>query len=405
MIIISIAWRNIWRNKVRSLLIMLSVAVGLFSGMMALALYKGMMAGRVKTVIAYETGNIQIHHPSFKDDYDPALTLTNSDSLVEVIKNLPALVAMTYRSITQGMLSTTTGSAGVQITGVHPANERAVSGLDLRIIAGKYFSEDRSDGVLIGKKLADKMKLRTGNKLVLTFTDVDSEIISAAFRVMAVYQSENTPMDERIVYVQAEKLNELLGIEAASHELVILLNGDRWTNVVRDQLKQKFPDQLVENWRDLSPETELMVDAVDVYSYIIIVIILFALAFGIINTMLMAVLERTREIGMMMALGLTRFKLFSMIIMETVFLTLVGAPFGLWNSWLYTNYLNKNGIDWSQKGQEMMSSFGFSQIIYPEFPAEKLMPVLVIVSATAIVSCLMPAARALRLKPTDALRK
>jgi ABC-type antimicrobial peptide transport system permease subunit len=132
---------------------------------------------------------------------------------------------------------------------------------------------------------------------------------------------------------------------------------------------------------------------------------MFALAFGIINTMLMAILERTREIGMMVALGTNKIKIFLLVLFETIYLTLAGAPIGILAGWLACGYYYKNGLDVSGMGKELMSSFGYSTLIYPEFPADKFVGVLLIVFATAIISCLFPATKALRLRPADALRR
>ena len=119
----------------------------------------------------------------------------------------------------------------------------------------------------------------------------------------------------------------------------------------------------------------------------------------------MAILERTREIGMMVALGTNRIRIFFLVLLETVFLTLVGTPFGILIGWLTTAYFEKHGLDLSGMGREMMSSFGFDTMVYPEFPVDKLGGVLIIVSATAIVSCLFPAMKALKLQPVEALRR
>jgi ABC-type antimicrobial peptide transport system permease subunit len=174
---------------------------------------------------------------------------------------------------------------------------------------------------------------------------------------------------------------------------------------VQELIQQKYPLLLVESWKEISPETELMVNTVDQYAYIIMVIIMFALAFGIINTMLMAILERTREIGMMLALGTKRVKVFLLVMLETVMLTLAGTPVGVLIGWLLTGYFEKNGLDLSGWGKEMMSNFGFNTLIYPAFPAEKLPGVMLIVMGTALISCLFPAFKALKLRPVEALRR
>jgi ABC-type lipoprotein release transport system permease subunit len=376
----------------------------LFAGLAVVALYKGMMRGKVRTVIDKEVGHLQIHDKRFKEDYLAGFVLP-ADTGLETVDAMQEVKASTQRTVTTGMLTTTTGSSGITIYGIVPEQEQLVSQLQSKIIEGSYFSGDVKNPILIGKKLARRMKLKLKSKLVLTFTDSTNTMVSAAFRVAAIYQSENTPLDERTAYIHRAVLGKLLGIGSATHEMVVLLHQDEDLDNVRLAIQQKFPLLQVETWKDLAPETELMVNTVNEYSYIILVIIMLALAFGIVNTMLMAILERTREVGMLVALGMNKVQLFFLILEETIFLTLAGCPFGLFGSWLVINYFNRNGMDLSFFGEEMMSSFGFTNIIFPEFPYEHVTGILLIVVATAILSSLFPALKALRLSPVEALRK
>lgn len=399
------AWRNIWRNKIRSIIIMLSVVIGLFAGISVLALYNGMMKSRIRTVIEAEVGHLQIHHPEFKKDYEPVFVLKNGDEILKSIRLIPEIKYAAPRSVTQGMLSTATGSSGIQINGIIPELEYRTSQLQKKIIEGTGFSGNKKNEILIGKKLAVKMKLRTGSKLVLTFTDTSGNIVSGAFRVTGIYQSDNAPLDEKNAYVRMSDLNILLGTGNSFHEIALLLNKDKDLEKVQNRLKQKFPETLIESWKEISPETQLLVNTVDQYSYMIMFIIMLALAFGIVNTMLMAIIERTKEVGMMVALGMNRLRVFLLVLMETIFLTLAGTPFGLFLGWIVINYYNKNGLDFSGSGKEMMSSFGFGTMIYPEFPAERVFGVMMIVTGTALIACIFPAVKALRLQPVEALRR
>jgi ABC-type lipoprotein release transport system permease subunit len=399
------AWRNIWRNKMRSIVIMFSIAIGLFAGIAVLALYRGMMKSRVRTVIDAEVGHLQLHNIDFKKDYDPKYVLYNPEELLRAIRQLPEVKLVAPRSLVSGMLATTTGSAGVQINGVIPELEYEASQLEKKIIEGQPFDTLKKNEVMIGKKLATKMKLKVHSKLVLTFTDTSGYIVSGAFRVAAIFKSDNAPLDEKNVYVTISDLNTLLSSGDSFHELVVLLKNDKFLEKTDQLLKEKFPAYQVETWREISPETDLLVKTTDQYSYIIMVIIMLALAFGIINTMLMAILERTKEIGMMVALGTNRLRLFMLILLETIFLTLAGIPVGILAGWLGTDYFNKHGLNLSGMGREMMSSFGFGTIIYPEFPADKLAGVLLIVAGTAVLSCLFPAMKAIKMQPVEALRR
>lgn len=399
-----LAWRNIWRNKVRSLLIMASVALGLFAGIFVLALYEGMLNARIRTVIDMEVAHLQIHHPRFKEDYDPAFLLGDKDSTRVKLSTVSAIRHVAWRSITQGMLATATGSAGVQILGVTPSEENNVSRLGDKLVEGVTLDASKRSALLVGRKLADKMKLKLGSKVVLTFTDRDQNITAGAFRVAGIYKTDNTPLDELQVYVNHATLNEYLAIGAGGHEVAIILNSDKAIEPVKQELKRLFPGEDIRTWKEISPETDYMVTSVDQFSYIIIVIIMIALAFGIINTMLMAVLERTREIGMLTALGMNRPRVFRLIVTETVLLTLVGVPIGFLATWLTVNHLSQAGIDISSFSGEAMSGFGFSSMIYPEFPWRNIPMVMAIVAGTALVSALFPSLRAIKLQPADALR-
>lgn len=402
---IKISWRNIWRNKMRSLIIMLSVALGIFAGIMVLSLYKGMINARIQTVIHAETGHLQIHDSSFKKDFEPIYVIKAGSDIVQYLRKMPEVKSIATRSVAMGMLSTTTGSAGIKINGIHHEEEIRVSQLDQKIKEGQPFSNGRQNQVYIGKKLADKMKLKTGSKLVLTCVDTSNQIVSAAFKVTAIYESNNAPLDEMNVYVRQATLNEMIGIGEQFHELAIIVQSDAALDIVEANIAKRYKGYLIENWKALSPETDLMVNTFDITSYIIIGIILFALAFGIINTMLMAILERTREIGMMMALGMNKIKLFLLVLLEIFFLTMMGVPVGLMASWLLANYYGKHGFNWGETEKEMMSRFGFNTTIYTSFPSEKVLMVILFVVLAAVLSCIYPSIKALQLKPVDALRK
>jgi putative ABC transport system permease protein len=404
-IILAMSWRNIWRNKVRSVIIIASVTFGLFAGLFVLGLYEGMMDSRVRTVIDTEVAHLQMHHPHFEDDYEPGFVLPAKNKLTESILKNAHVKTTTTRSVVQGMLANATGTAGVQINGIEMTKESLVSHLGDNIVDGKGLSENRKNSILVGKKLVDKLKLRVGSKVILTFTDKESNIVSAAFRIEGIFQTDNTPRDERNVFVHQATLNSNLSIGDDVHEIAVLLYKDDDVEAVKKQLQEEFPEAKVESWTDNSPETELMVSTVNQYSYIIMVIIMFALAFGIINTMLMAVLERTREIGMLGALGMNHKKLFVLVLMETILLTIAGAPIGLLISWLVIQYFGKVGIDISSFAGEAMSSFGYSSIVYPEFPASRMLGIMIIVVGTALVSSLFPSIKALKLQPADALRQ
>ena len=152
-----LAWRNIWRNKARSIIIIFSIALGLFAGILVLSLYKGMMKSRIRTVVDAEIGHLQLHNPGFKDDNEPQFIIRKGSNILAEIKHLPEVKLSAQRSVTNGMLTTPTGSAGVKINGVEPELEYKVSRLDEKIIEGGQFKSGKKNQVIIGKKVATKM--------------------------------------------------------------------------------------------------------------------------------------------------------------------------------------------------------------------------------------------------------
>lgn len=405
MILLAMAWRNVWRNKTRSIIILLSISIGIFSGLFILSLYKGMMRSRVRTVIDQEYGHIQLHDPVFKDDQHPSCIIKGEEAIISEISKDPDTKVVGSRSVTQAMIASTTGSGGVWVFGVDPKKEDQLSQLTAKIKQGTGFAPHKQQQLVIGKKLADKLKMKLGSKVVLTMMDSSSNMVAGSFRIAAIYQTDNAPLDERQVFVKKEELNALLGIGKSSHEIVVLLHDDQKTDSVKNRWAVRFPVLMTESWKELSPETQLMVDTMDVYSWIVMLIIFLALAFGIENTMLMAILERTKEVGMMLALGLDKLRLFLMVMWETVLLTLAGVPVGILVAWILIDRLNKKGMDWTRSEKELMQSFGFQSIIYPEFPWERIIMIIMIVMGTALLSCLYPAARALKMQPSESIRK
>jgi len=186
--------------------------------------------------------------------------------------------------------------------------------------------------------------------------------------------------------------------------VLILLKDGEQLDTMKDFVKTLASTDKVEDWKELSPELGMIIESFNLYTYIISGIILLALTFGIINTMLMSVLERIRELGMLMAIGLNKRKIFFMIMLETCFLTLIGSPIGLLAGWFTVVTLGKTGIN-LYMFSEGLASFGFSSIIYPDLDYDKYVIIVTMCLITAIVSAIYPAYKSLQLNPSEAIRK
>lgn len=400
-----IAWRNIWRNKTRSFVVICSIIIGLWAGVFMLAFSWGMYKNNIDDTVFKQLSHIQIHHPLFKEENESKYTISNTYEILQKLQSNENVASASARIITTGMITSPTTASGVKIYGINPLQEEKQIGLHENVRQGSYFESDKENEILIGEKLAKKLKIKVKSKVVLTFTDINVEMISAAFRVGGLYRSKNISLDEVNVYVQQKYLRKLLGLgDAESNEIAILLENEIQLDSIKKYSTKLVPQAKVEDWKELSPELGMIIESFNLYTYIITGIILLALTFGIVNTMLMSVLERIRELGMLMAIGLNKRKIFFMIMLETLYLTLIGCPIGLLIGWLSIDFLGKHGINISMFS-EGLASYGFSSIIYPSLDNEKYIIVAVMCFITALLAAIYPAFKALQLNPSEAIRK
>ena len=399
-----IAWRNIWRNKTRSIVILVAVAIGLWAGIFLMAFYNGMVEQRIRSAIETEISHIQLHHPDFRKDHNLSFYLPDGRQLVQSIQNEASVKVTGGRLIIYGMASSAAGSAGVKINGVMPETESELTKLAQKIVSGNYFSANAKNEILVGQKLAGKLKLELHSKTILTFTDREGNIASGAFRITGIFKTVNTPYDELNVFIRAEDAGILAGMPGELNEIALLLKKERDLDEITEMLSHKYSSIEIQNWEQISPEMQLLVTAMDQMMLVYMGIIMLALAFGIINTMLMSVLERTREIGMLISLGMNKFRIFGMILLETFFLVLAGCPAGIIPALLTIMYTRKNGIDLSVFS-DTFSSFGYSNEVFPSLTIGQFGTVMLLVVVTALFSALFPARRALKLKPAEAIRK
>jgi len=398
-----ISWRNIWRNKKRSLIIVASVTIGISAGIFLMAFYNGMIEQRVQSAIQTEISHLQLHHPSFLRDYDIRYYIQNGPRALKQINSEPLVKKAAGRIIITGMIGSATGSSGVIINGVTPDTEDSLTGLSEKVREGNYFDRKKTNEILIGQKLLQKMNLKLNQKAILTFQDIQGSIVSAAFRIRGIFKTVNTPYDETNVFVRIGDIDELAGLTGQYNEIAVLLHSNAQLDEAENLLKERYPKTEIKNWKEISPEIGLTVSLTDQMLMVFMGIILLALAFGIINTMLMSILERTREIGMLLALGMNKLRVFTMILTETVLLVLAGCPGGILIALVATGITHQSGIS-LKKFSDTYASFGYSDMVYPEFSARYLILSMILVVFTAIISSLFPAWRALHLKPAEAMK-
>ncbi len=399
----ALAWRNIWRNKKRSLIIMAAIAVGLLCGLFASSVMFGMGDSVINSTINRDLGHIQIHSAKFEDDKLITDTIPDADQLFNSIKSLKNVVGISPRIVIEGMGSSATTSNGLRIVGINPDEEKSITSIHKQIIEGKYFQENGKNQIVVGQKLAENLGIRLKSKIVLSFQDLDGSIIYGAFRIVGIFKTESSAFDKSNVFIRQNDILSLINSKPIYHEIVIRLNSVQNVDSVYKKLKTEYAGFSVKSWKQLAPELKLMDEMMGFQLNIFLGIILFALLFGITNTMLMSVMERVREFGVLMAIGMKRRRVFSMIIIETVSLSIVAAIIGMLLAALLISYFGKHGINLSAFA-EGMSAWSISPILQPALPINFYISITVMVLITAILSAIYPAIKAIKLIPAQAIR-
>jgi len=247
-------------------------------------------------------------------------------------------------------------------------------------------------------------EFRLNSSLILTLQTPQGELHNQLFKVRGIYKTTNTSFDARFAYVHRNVLAATVGLdESQVHEVAIISTGMEEAKALSSQLSKSLKDLTVQNWSEVSPEIAMYAEFGDFMGLIYVSIILFALAFGIVNTMMMSVLERIRELGMLMAIGMNKIRVFGMIMVESIMLSITGGAVGMILSAGILAILSRTGIDFSMWA-EGFEALGYASVIYPDASVQDYVLITILVILTGMIASLWPARKALKLKPVEALR-
>jgi ABC-type lipoprotein release transport system permease subunit len=401
--IIKVAWKNIWRNKLRSFVIIASTTIGVWSLIFLLSWVFGIVNSFISKSVDYRLGHIQIHHPEYgkefnvQKSFDPteAYRLLEDEGITDV----------SSRIVVQAMVNSARANRGMLIKGISRAEEASWSHLASTIKEGEFIDTSFRNPIVVSKSMAERLRVKLKSKIIANFQDAEGELVAAAFRVSGIYESGDFKLDELVAFTDIKDMRRLTQMNGGKvHEIVMKLTSEDEIEEKQSVLKSKLPELKIENYEELSPDIALFTSQIRLNVIVMTAIFMLALVFGIINTMLMAVLERFRELGMLMAVGMNKQKVFTMIVSETIMLSMIGVPLGLMLGHATVSHLSIEGIDLSN-WSEGLRQFGLSHIVRPELGLPYYLFVAACVALTAFLGSLYPSWKAMQLKPVDALRK
>lgn len=400
-----LAWRNIWRHRRRTLIVMISI--GMTMAMMMW--YDGTMSGFEQSIYANAIkvlgGNIQVHADGYKAkaDQTPLLALQNDQQIINSAETLPEVVAASRRINTGGMATSREGAFPVSIVGIEPEKELPVSLSAQHVVDGRFLQAGDLDMIFIGKGLADAMDVKVGDRVTMVGRALHEQMRRRTMTVVGIFDVGMKDIEKRTIYVTLAEAQDLYGLTGKSTEVAISLQALGQESTVMSAMKPGLSGYEMASWQTNFPELQAAVNSkngvMDVFNVIILVIV----GIGILNLLMMAVYERTREIGLLGALGLRPGQISTLFILEGAMMGLVGVALGVALGLLINAILGQVGMDYSQFTNLTSYTALLNGRIYPSLGLEKIGQRVLTVLIISILAAYSPAREAARREPAEAL--
>lgn len=399
-----IAWRNIWRNPRRSAVLVGAVAFGVFAFVGSTAFMDGIGLAIVDTAVDLQGGHIQIARSGY--DANPGIEsrLPDPEAIIAIVDRLDG-ARVAPQVMSPGMANSTEQASGIQIVGVDPERERHVTVIADRVFEGTWLTgSDASDEIVIGAALAERLRVRLGEKIVVMASDTDSEVSASAYRITGLYRSGSTPFDRSVIYLPIDEARRLLSFGAAASTISLRLDRPEEAESLARGITEAVGDSTVEalTWKARNPMLEMAKSAYD-YSALLTAVILFAaVGFTLVNSFLMVIFERIHELGIMLAQGVRPGIIRKMLLLEAVLVALLGSVVGIALSAGLLGLWMRGGLDLSGFA-EGLGAFGVPTVIYPVVDWMHLGLGFAVILLMVGLSVLYPAIKASRFEAVEAI--
>lgn len=402
-LLLRLAVRNVLRYRRRTIVVVLAVTVGVWAMIVYAAFSRGWENGVVDSAVRSLTGHLQVHAPGYVDDPSIDFLMAPPDAALAAALDDPIIQAWDARIKVPAVVQSERETVGVTLVGVDPAAERGLSLVATGVTGGRGLESPDDEGLLLGRDLADRLEVELGRRVVLISQAADHTVAERGFRVVGLFDADRSATEMTFVFSGRRTIADLLGTGSRVSEIAVALRDPGAVDGVVARLRAAAPDLDVQSWTTLQPIAVAMVALAQTWIWIFYLLMYVAMTFGLVNTLLMAVLERTREFGLLQALGMRPGLLLRQVLIESLLVLTAGALVGV-ACGLATLAFMAGGIDFSAyaAGAEM---WGMGRVVYPTLsPADVLFAVAVVIVLGALAS-LYPAVRAARRVPVEAITR
>ena len=403
------AWRNIWRNPRRTILTISAIAFASLLLVFMLSFQFGSYETMINTSVKIQTGHLQIQAREYQDKKNIRLVVPEPVKIADVLEKIPNTEAYTYRGQAFSLISSDQRTYGVAVTGIDPDREATVSRLKSLVREGEFLAADDTDQALIGQLLARNLRVKLGDELTVLGQGRDGSIAATVVKIKGIFSSGIADFDRAAIHIPLLTFQEVYSMQGAVHEVVIIADSLRNIASIKAAITagmlQLKPDKplTVLDWDELMPGLRQSIEMDLISGLIFYLLLVLVVAFSILNTFLMAIFERTREFGVLMAIGITPGRLTKVLLIESMTLTLIGIVTGIVVGSLITLYFQAHGIDISG-ASELLSQFGITGRMYPKLSWLSAFSGPLVVLMVTFFAALYPAIKVRRLQPVEAMR-
>ena len=398
-----VAWRNLWRNGRRTWLTAGGIAFSVFLCVAFMSFQLGSYDGMIDTATGMMSGHMQVQHADYLDDPKVANRIVAGSDLLRQLEDSPDIVAAAARVEGFALVSVGERSFGGLVMGVDPVREPKVSALSGQIVEGEYLP--RSDSAYVGKALGTNLGLKIGDEIFVLGSALEGGVAAAVFNVDGFFDTGQVELDRSILQVPLSAVQSAFGLGDSVHRIVLLGKNANDATAIAQGLAPTLPEEVrVLDWDKLLPELRQMIQMDAVTSVIIYVLLLAIVTLSVANSFTMTVFERTREFGMLIAIGMKPGGIVAMIVIEALCMWVVGTAIGAAISYALMIGLGAVGVPIAGL-EEMAGQFMMPERIHPEVSFLTLGTAPLVLLAGTLVAGLIPALRVRRLKPVEALRE
>lgn len=405
----AMAWRNVWRNTRRTILTISAIAFASLLLVFMLSFQFGSYETMINTSVKIHTGHLQIQAAQYHDNRNIRYAVSDLNKIAAGLEGIPQIAAYTYRAQAFSLVSSAKRTQGAMVTGIDPARETGVSRLKSLVRQGAFLSATDSNQALVGSLLARNLQAGIGDELTLLGQGRDGSIAATVVTVKGIFSSGLDEFDRSALQIPLQTFQDVYTMRGMAHEVVIvaysLADVGSIKRAVEKALSASGTDQqlAVLDWEELMPGLRQSIDMDLISGFIFYMLLILVVAFSILNTFLMAIFERTKEFGVLMAIGTSPGRLTKVLLIESMTMAAIGIAAGIIFGSLLTVYFQLHGFDISG-ASDLLSQFGITGRIYPKLSWISATSGPAAVLAMTFLAALYPALRVRKMKPVEAMR-